>query len=88
MNFLSSLDLPTLSEDQKAFCDIEFTKDDLHETLTSMQGGKSPGNDGLTKEFYLHFWDLVGDSVYESFIEAKTKGTLSPSQRQALIKLI
>jgi hypothetical protein len=88
MNFLSSLDLPTLSEEQKAFCDIEFTKDDLYETLTTMQGGKSPGNDGLTKEFYIHFWDLVGDSVFESFIEAKTAGTLSPSQRQALIKLI
>ena len=53
-----------------------------------MQGGKSPGNDGLTKEFYIHYWDLVGDSVYDSFMEAKTVGTLSPTQRQALIKLI
>jgi len=87
-NFLSSLDLPELSDEQKVFCDIDFTKEELYETLRSMQGGKSPGNDGLTKEFYIHFWDLVGDSVYESFMEAKVKGTLSPSQRQALIKLI
>ena len=69
-------------------CEAEFTKDDLYETLCSMQGGKSPGNDGLTKEFYIHFWDLVGDSIYESLIEAREKGTLSPTQRQALIKLI
>ena len=87
-NFLRSLNLPTLSEEQKASCEAEFTKDDLYETLCSMQGGKSPGNDGLTKEFYIHFWDLVGDSIYESFIEAREKGTLSPTQRQALIKLI
>ena len=88
MSFLRSLDLPKLSVEQKAFCEIEFTRDDLYETLTTMQGGKSPGNDGLGKEFYMHYWDIIGDILYDSFIEAKTEGTLSPTQRQALIKLI
>ena len=88
MSFLGSLDLPKLSVGQKAFCEIEFTRDDLYETLTTMQGGKSPGNDGLGKEFYMRYWDLVGDILYDSFLEAKTEGTLSPTQRQALIKLI
>ena len=88
MSFLESLDLPKLSEEQKDFCEIEFTKDDLFETLTTMQGGKSPGNDGLGKEFYFQYWDIVGDAMFDSFMEAKSEGTLSPSQRQALLKLI
>ena len=83
MSFLESLDLPKLSAEQKDFCEIEFTKDDLYETLTTMQGGKSPGNDGLGKEFYMQYWDIVGDAMFDSFMEAKTEGILSPSQRQA-----
>ena len=37
----------------------------------SMQGGKSPGNDGLRKEFYLEFSDKIGDKVYNSILQSK-----------------
>jgi len=88
MAFLSTLGLPTLSEDQKAFCETDFTSDDLYETVKSMQGGRSPGNDGLGKEFYIHFWSNVGGLLFNSFMEGKSRGVLSPSQRQAIIKLL
>ena len=53
-----------------------------------MQNDKSPGNDGLTKEFYVSFWDYINQSLYDSIMTAKVKGELSTSQKQAIIKLL
>ena len=53
-----------------------------------MQSDKSPGNDGLTKEFYETFWTELKEIFVDSEPEAKEKGILSTSQRQAIIKLI
>ena len=53
-----------------------------------MKNDKSPGNDGLTCEFYKHFWDKVKVPLFESICHAKINGELSASQRQAIIRLI
>ena len=53
-----------------------------------MQNGKSPGNDGLTKEFYEAFWDDPKEIFVNSVRGTKEIGHLSTSQRQAIIKLI
>ena len=53
-----------------------------------MQNNKSPGNDGLTKEFYETFWDELKEIFVNSVKEAKEIGRLSTSQRQVIIKLI
>ena len=49
--------------------------------LTSMDNDKSPWNDGITKEFYVKFWDAVKEplctSIQQSFIVSK----LSTSQK-------
>ena len=54
----------------------------------SMQDNKSPGNDGLRKEFFVTFWEDVKDVLLNSCQTAKLKKKLSTSQRQAVIKLI
>ena len=53
-----------------------------------MQSDKSPGNDGLTKKMYEAFWTDLKEIFVDSVSEAKEKGILSTSQRQAIIKLI
>ena len=53
-----------------------------------MNEDTSPGNDGLTVEFYKFFWNDIKNSLFASIIEGKIKGKLSTSQRQAIIKLI
>ena len=53
-----------------------------------MYNSKSPGHDGLTKEFYEHFWDNVKFYFVNSLKQSKIDGRLPISQRQAIIKLI
>ena len=53
-----------------------------------MPNNKSPGNDGLTKEFYEVFWEDLKTPLISSFKSAFDKGELSNSQKQAVIKLI
>ena len=62
--------------------------EDLEDTLSKMSTGKSPGNDGLTIEFYKFFWDDLKDTLFDSYRYSKAVGELSTSQRQAIIKLI
>ena len=63
---------------------MEITLEDLKESVLSMSDDKSPGNDGISSEFYKFFWDEVGTLIYDSFMEAKIKEELSASQRQAI----
>ena len=53
-----------------------------------MQNNKTPDKDGLTKEFYETFWNEIKYVFLKSLKQAKEKGQLSISQRQAVIKLI
>ena len=46
-----------------------------------MPNNKSPGNDGLSKEFYETFWEDIKDVFSNSLKQAKIKGSLSISQR-------
>ena len=62
--------------------------EECKKVLNSFPLNKVPGNDGLPVEFYKTFWDLAGDPLVKSFNESFVKGTMSPSQRQAVITLI
>ena len=53
-----------------------------------MKNDKSPGNDGLTKEFYVTFWDDIKATFISSLKQAKERKELSISQRHAIIKSI
>ena len=86
--YLDNLNMKRLSETEAALCEKSLTLDELSESLDEMQLDKSPGNDGLTTEFYKQFWDGVKSPYYDSLIQAKLYGELSTSQRQAIIRLI
>ena len=53
-----------------------------------MPNDKSPGNDGLTKEFFETFWSEIKKTFLSCVIHSFDKGELCTSQRQAIIKLI
>ena len=56
--------------------------------MKNVQNNKSHGNAGLTKQFYEGFWDEIKELLIVSTTEAKRRGEVSISQRQAIIKLI
>ena len=53
-----------------------------------MKNDKSPGSDGLTKEFYVCFFNEVSKTLITALNHSFTTGMLSTSQRQAVITLI
>ena len=55
VQFLSSSQIPHLTEEQSAKCEILIPEDELICALKNMPKNKSTGNDGLTKEFYEKF---------------------------------
>ena len=87
-NFLSHINIPKLSEDKRKLCEEDLTEKDLCDSLKSMQNDKSPGNDGLTKEFYETFWNELIEIFIDSVSGTKEKRYLRTSQRQAINRLI
>ncbi len=67
----------------------ELTKSELRKALFgSMKEGKAPGNDGLTSGLYRAIWHEVEGLFFDATKEALEKGTLAPTQRQSIIRLI
>ena len=86
--YLAKISTPQLSEDNKAICEGNFTLQNIWEALNSMKNSKTPGNDGLTKEFYVCFFEEMGSLLLKSLNHSHAVGELSTSQKEAVITLI
>ena len=53
-----------------------------------MENNKSPGNNGLTKEFYITFWNEVKIPLLLAIEKAYLVKQISVLQKQEVIKLI
>ena len=53
-----------------------------------MDNNKTSGNDGLAKEFYLAFFNLLGTDLQKCLNACFDKSSLTTSQKQAVITLI
>ena len=85
-NFLNDLTVPHLL--QLLSCEGNLIKKEIYNSLISFENNKSPGNDGLTKEFYCTFWDDIKDTITKSLKESKQMKYLCASQQQAIIKFL
>ena len=59
----------------------------MYASLKSFSKGKTPGTDGLTAEFYLSFWELLGQELVDSFNYTFEKGEMLISQKKDIITL-
>ena len=87
-SFLNSLNIPKLSEEQKALCEGKISSEECFRILDNFQNNKTPGNDGIPIEFYRKFWSLISESFVRCANECFEKGEMSRSQKQAVITLI
>ena len=60
-SFLSDLnEMPSLVAEKKNVCEGKLAYGECYNALQTFQKNKSAGNNGLTVEFYLAFWPVVG----------------------------
>ena len=86
--FLDDPSLPRLVASDANMLDGPITKDECVLALKAMANNKSPGLDGLTKEFYDILFPIIGDSFVCMINNSFSNGLLSDSQRTGLITLI
>ncbi|MEK6264144.1 MAG: reverse transcriptase family protein [Clostridium sp.] len=80
VNKLSTTDNKELESD--------ITIKECKEALDGLPANKTPGTDGLTAEFYRHFWPIIVDHLYNSIITSVELGELSVEQKRGIITLI
>ena len=88
MDYLRSLNLPHLSNDDRLFCKGKRTLQECWEALNLMKNCKTPESDGLTKKFYVCFFGQFGKLLVSTLDYSFDHGELSKSQKQAVIVLI
>ena len=71
--------IPKLTNEQTLSCKGIISEDEVFKSLKPMENNKSPGNDGLSKEFYECFWDEVKKSFLDSILKAFLNQELSTS---------
>ena len=79
---------PKLSECDRDILEGYITYDECITAINSMENNKTPGSDGLPKEFYSLYFYLFGNTYVEIINNAFENGLLSISQRTAYITLI
>ena len=77
-----------LSQNEKDKCENPITEDECYKTIKLFQNNKSPGVDGLSKEFYETFWPKLKNKLLAVYNQSLEKGYMTTSQRQAIITIL
>ena len=80
--------IPALNDYQRDLCEGQLKYSECYKALSAFENNKTPGNDGLTIEFYKFFWPEIGTLLVDSLNYAYCHGELSNTQKQAVITLI
>ena len=57
LDYLKDINTPKLTTQRKMVCEGKLTVKKCSDTLLTMSNGKRLGNNGLTKELYVCFWE-------------------------------
>ena len=77
----------TVSRKNKDYCEQSFQQPEIRKAISTLENNKSPGNDGLTAEFYKLLLTLQ-DDLKELYNEISEKGRMPESMLQAVITCI
>ena len=80
--------LKKLTEEEKSTADRKIEEKELKKTLDKVSAGKTPGIDGIEKEYLTRYWRLIGKTIADAsgiFVE---KEKLNTFMDRGLIKVI
>ena len=66
LRLLERYQYPKTYHTAKMVCEEKLTVKECFDTLLTMSNGKSPGNDGLTKDFFVCFWEDLGSLLVDT----------------------
>ena len=84
----NSANIPKISATDSDSLKQIISESELATTLNTFAENKSPGNDGLTVEFYKQFWNSICVYRTDAINEGITEGEMSISQKQSVITLL
>ena len=64
--FTEGVELPRLSDEERETIEGLLSFEECKKVVESFKNDKSPGEDGFTSEFYLIFFDLIGNDLVNS----------------------
>ena len=88
LEYLAGINAPSLSKHDQGLCEGQLSLKEIFDALNKMPADKTPGNDVITKEFYLAFFVTLGPKLLMGQNRAFSQAELSTSQKQAIVTLI
>jgi hypothetical protein len=85
---LSSLYPKMVTEDEAELLFKPVTLEELKSTLENFKKERSPGPDGWTTEFFIFFFDLMGEDLLEMVEDSRKKGQLFGGLNSNFLALI
>ena len=80
--FINDFNLPVLTSELSDLCEGLLHSSECYQSLISMPSNKMPGNDSITKEFYVAFYQFIDKDFIVSANYSFRVGELSPSQNR------
>ena len=87
-DYLNDFHPSTLNSQQNDLLKQPIQSEEIREVIFNLNKDKSPGQDGLTSEFYQTFWPRLVPILKEVYLNIFNEGSLSQSMRNGLITLI
>ena len=69
-------------------CEAEISLDKIIDAINSQKNNKSPGNDGLTAEFFKYFSNYIASMLLDVYNSWNELGLMGTSSRTSIISAI
>uniref|UniRef100_A0A3P9JT67 Reverse transcriptase domain-containing protein n=1 Tax=Oryzias latipes TaxID=8090 RepID=A0A3P9JT67_ORYLA len=87
-NFLKTLNLPVITEDQNELLTAEITEGELSRAITDLKANKAPGPDGFPSEWYKKFKMELLPFLTQILNKVLKENKIPPTWKQANISVI